>query len=73
MKDKPLNLDLLRSKLSELSVADFGKKGTFAIYPNPTKGDKKVNILFDLKEAALKTEVSKYLTFSVKKYMKQLS
>lgn len=35
---------------SEMAVADFGKKGTFAIYPNPTKENKKVNILFDIKE-----------------------
>lgn len=39
---------------SELSVADFGKKGTFGIYPNPTKEDKKVNILFDVKQTASK-------------------
>ena len=40
---------------SQLSVADFGKKGTFGIYPNPTKEDKKVNILLDVKEAASKS------------------
>lgn len=37
---------------SELSVADFGKRGSFAIYPNPTKEDRKVNILLDVKEAS---------------------
>lgn len=38
----------------EMAVADFGKKGSFGIYPNPTKEDKKVNILIDIKDAASK-------------------
>ena len=37
-----------------MAVADFGKKGSFGIYPNPTKEDKKVNILVDIKDAASK-------------------
>lgn len=51
----------------ELSVADFGKKGTFGIYPNPTKEDKKVNILFDVKEAASKNGNIEVFDFSGKK------
>ena len=38
----------------EMAVADFGKKGSFGIYTNPTKEDKKVNILVDIKDAASK-------------------
>ncbi|UQB69642.1 T9SS type A sorting domain-containing protein [Epilithonimonas zeae] len=51
----------------ELAVADFGKKGTFGIYPNPTKEDKKVNILFDVKEAASKNGSIEVFDFSGKK------
>ncbi len=50
-----------------LAVADFGKKGTFGIYPNPTKEDKKVNILFDVKEAASKNGTVEIFDFSGKK------
>ncbi|WP_312765594.1 T9SS type A sorting domain-containing protein [Epilithonimonas sp.] len=52
---------------NELAVADFGKKGTFGIYPNPTKEDKKVNILFDVKEAASKNGNIEVFDFSGKK------
>ncbi len=52
---------------NELSVADFGKKGTFGIYPNPTKEDKKINILFDVKEAASKNGNIEVFDFSGKK------
>lgn len=52
---------------SELSVADFGKKGTFGIYPNPTKADKKVNILFDVKQTASKNGNVEIYDFSGKK------
>lgn len=52
---------------STLSVADLGKKGTFGIYPNPTKQDKKVNILFDVKEAASKNGTVELFDFSGKK------
>ena len=50
-----------------LAVADFGKKGTFGIYPNPTKEDKKVNILFDVKETASKNGTVELFDFSGKK------
>lgn len=52
---------------SILSVADFGKKGTFGIYPNPTKEDKKINILFDVKEANSKKGNVEIFDFSGKK------
>jgi len=52
---------------AELAVADFGKKGNFGIYPNPTKEDKKVNILFDVKEAASKDGNIQIFDFSGKK------
>jgi len=52
---------------AQLSVADFGKKGTFGIYPNPTKEDKKVNILFDVKEAASQNGNVEIFDFSGKK------
>ena len=52
---------------SELAVADFGKKGTFGIYPNPTKADKKVNILFDVKQSASKNGNVEIYDFSGKK------
>jgi len=51
----------------ELAVADFGKKGKFGIYPNPTKENKKVNILFDVKEAASKNGSIEVFDFSGKK------
>lgn len=35
----------------QLAVADFGTKGSFSIYPNPTKEDRKINILMDVKQA----------------------
>ncbi len=50
-----------------MSVSDFGKKGTFGIYPNPTKEDRKVNILFDVKEAASKNGNVEIYDFSGKK------
>ena len=50
-----------------MSVADFGKKGAFGIYPNPTKEDKKINILFDIKEAASKNGNVEIFDFSGKK------
>lgn len=37
---------------STLSIAEVGKKATFGIYPNPTTADKKVTVLFDVKEKA---------------------
>jgi len=52
---------------AELAVADFGKKGNFGIYPNPTKEDKKINILFDVKEAASKNGNIEVFDFSGKK------
>ena len=52
---------------AELAVADFGKKGNFGIYPNPTKEDKRVNILFDVKEAASKNGNIEVFDFSGKK------
>lgn len=52
---------------AELAVADFGKKGNFGIYPNPTKEDKKINILFDVKEAASKNGIVEIFDFSGKK------
>ncbi|WP_379963414.1 T9SS type A sorting domain-containing protein [Epilithonimonas sp. UC225_85] len=52
---------------AQLSVADFGKKGTFGIYPNPTKEDKKINILFDVKEAAPKNGNVEIFDFAGKK------
>ena len=52
---------------SELSVADFGKKGTFGIYPNPTKEDKKINILLDVKETVSKNGNVEIFDFTGKK------
>lgn len=52
---------------STLSVADLGKKGSFGIYPNPTKEDKKVNILFDVKETTSKNGTVEFFDFSGKK------
>jgi len=52
---------------SELSVADFGKKGTFGIYPNPTKEDRKINILFDVKQADSKNGNVEIFDFTGKK------
>ena len=52
---------------STLSVADLGKKGSFGIYPNPTKEDKKVNILFDVKETTSKNGTVELFDFSGKK------
>ncbi|ASW74164.1 secretion protein [Chryseobacterium piperi] len=37
---------------STLSVKEFGTKASFGIYPNPTAPDKKVTVLFDVKEKA---------------------
>lgn len=50
-----------------MSVADFGKKGSFGIYPNPTKEDKKINILFDVKQAASKNGNVEIFDFAGKK------
>ncbi|WP_312343376.1 T9SS type A sorting domain-containing protein [Chryseobacterium binzhouense] len=37
---------------STLGVKEIGKKAAFGIYPNPTTADKKVTVLFDVKEKA---------------------
>ncbi|MCX8531289.1 T9SS type A sorting domain-containing protein [Chryseobacterium luquanense] len=37
---------------STLDVTEVSKKATFGIYPNPTTADKKVTVLFDVKEKA---------------------
>lgn len=37
---------------STLGVKEIGKKAVFGIYPNPTTADKKVTVLFDVKERA---------------------
>ena len=52
---------------SELSVADFGKKGNFGIYPNPTKEDKKINILLDVKKSASTNGTVQIFDFAGKK------
>jgi hypothetical protein len=35
-----------------LGITEVSKKASFGIYPNPTTADKKVTILFDVKEKA---------------------
>ncbi|REC47672.1 T9SS type A sorting domain-containing protein [Chryseobacterium pennipullorum] len=35
-----------------LGITEVGKKAAFGIYPNPTAADKKVTVLFDVKERA---------------------
>lgn len=35
-----------------LGITEVGKKASFGIYPNPTTADKKVTVLFDVKEKA---------------------
>jgi len=35
-----------------LGITEVGKKASFGIYPNPTSADKKVTVLFDVKERA---------------------
>lgn len=37
---------------STLDVTEVSKKATFGMYPNPTTADKKVTVLFDVKEKA---------------------
>ncbi len=37
---------------STLGITEVNKKASFGIYPNPTTADKKVTILFDIKEKA---------------------
>lgn len=37
---------------STLGVKEVGQKASFGIYPNPTSADKKVTVLFDVKEKA---------------------
>jgi len=37
---------------SVLGVSDIGKKASFGIYPNPTTADKRVTVLYDVKEKA---------------------
>ncbi|KMQ67391.1 secretion protein [Chryseobacterium sp. FH2] len=37
---------------SVLGVTEVGKKASFGIYPNPATADKKVTVLFDIKEKA---------------------
>ncbi|MGH1516200.1 T9SS type A sorting domain-containing protein [Chryseobacterium sp. JK1] len=40
-------------KITEtLGITEVGKKASFGIYPNPTTADKKVTVLFDVKEKA---------------------
>ncbi|WP_426480003.1 T9SS type A sorting domain-containing protein [Chryseobacterium sp. CBSDS_008] len=35
-----------------LGITEVGKKASFGIYPNPAAADKKVTVLFDIKEKA---------------------
>ena len=35
---------------STLGITEVSKKASFGIYPNPTTADKKVTVLFDVKE-----------------------
>ncbi|ROI04600.1 MULTISPECIES: T9SS type A sorting domain-containing protein [unclassified Chryseobacterium] len=35
-----------------LGIKEVGKKASFGVYPNPTTADKKVTVLFDIKERA---------------------
>ena len=37
---------------SVLDVTEVSKKASFGIYPNPTTSDKKVTVLYDVKEQA---------------------
>ncbi len=37
---------------SVLGVTEIGKKASFGIYPNPTSADKRVTVLYDVKEKA---------------------
>ncbi|SHK61373.1 HmuY family protein [Epilithonimonas mollis] len=57
---------------SELSVTDLGKKGSFGIYPNPTKEDKKINILINIKETGSKNGNVEIFDLSGKKVYESL-
>lgn len=45
------NMYFKYKKITEtLGITEVGKKASFGIYPNPTTADKKVTVLFDVKE-----------------------
>ncbi|NIF06458.1 T9SS type A sorting domain-containing protein [Chryseobacterium sp. Tr-659] len=47
------NMYFKYKKITEtLGITEVGKKASFGIYPNPTTADKKVTVLFDIKEKA---------------------
>ncbi|BFO67058.1 T9SS type A sorting domain-containing protein [Chryseobacterium sp. S0630] len=47
------NMYFKYKKITEtLGITEVGKKASFGIYPNPTTADKKVTVLFDVKEKA---------------------
>lgn len=47
------NMYFKYKKITEtLGITEVGKKASFGIYPNPSTADKKVTVLFDIKEKA---------------------
>ncbi|MFY1045604.1 T9SS type A sorting domain-containing protein [Chryseobacterium sp. GP-SGM7] len=59
---------------ANLDVTEVSKKASFGIYPNPTTADKKVTILFDVKEKATnKGNVEVYDLTGKKVYSTELS
>ncbi|KAB1231033.1 T9SS type A sorting domain-containing protein [Chryseobacterium viscerum] len=69
------NMYFKYKKITEtLGITEVGKKASFGIYPNPTTADKKVTVLFDVKEkAGNKGSVEVYDLTGKKVYSAELS
>ncbi|MDW9381727.1 T9SS type A sorting domain-containing protein [Chryseobacterium sp. JV558] len=69
------NMYFKYKKITEtLGITEVGKKASFGIYPNPATADKKVTVLFDVKEkASNKGNVEVYDLTGKKVYSAELS
>ncbi len=69
------NMYFKYKKITEtLGITEVGKKASFGIYPNPTTADKKVTVLFDVKEKAVnKGNVEVYDLTGKKVYSDELT
>ncbi len=69
------NMYFKYKKITEtLGVTEVGKKASFGIYPNPATADKKVTVLFDVKEkAGNKGSVEVYDLTGKKVYAEELT
>ncbi|MDR3024702.1 T9SS type A sorting domain-containing protein [Chryseobacterium sp.] len=69
------NMYFKYKKITEtLGITEVGKKASFGIYPNPAPADKKVTVLFDVKEkASNKGNVEVYDLTGKKVYSAELS